>query len=160
MEQIEEMNDIIINNSNVAINDNIWHYKRKTVKKRLKLQESIRSRKRFYHLFEFKKLRIYVTYNIRLRKRNIRDSEQNIFDTRTFKKKVYQRAEGKCELCGKQITWQEYQMHHILPIGRFPEYAMDERNLMCLCHKCHKNIHNNPYTEVEQMEKLGGGIKY
>ena len=55
------------------------------------------------------------------------------------------------------------QIHHVLPYGRFPELARDERNMMCLCKDCHREVHNNPYYNIrlqeEKGEELGIDIK-
>lgn len=45
------------------------------------------------------------------------------------------------------------EIHHVLPYGRFPELARDERNMMCVCGSCHKEIHNNPYYNIRLQEE-------
>ena len=54
-------------------------------------------------------------------------------------------------------------MHHVLPLSRFPELGQSIRNGIMLCHKCHKEIHCNPWRNIELMkakaEELGIDLK-
>ena len=117
------MNDIVINNSNV------WITRNKAVKNRLFLQKKVMERPRFYKMFKFWNWRIYITHNMRLRNREKRDYTRDIFNTKCFRKHCYERSGHKCEICGKEITYQEAQLHHILPFHKFQQFAMDERNM-------------------------------
>ena len=38
------------------------------------------------------------------------------------------------------------------PFSRFAQYGMYERNMKCLCHDCHVNIHCDPYVNIRIME--------
>lgn len=42
--------------------------------------------------------------------------------------------------------------HHVLPWGRFPELREHEDNMILLCHRCHKEIHCNPWRNIELMK--------
>lgn len=139
--------EIIINNSNV------WITRNKAVKNRLFLQKKVMERPRFYKMFKFWNWRIYITHNIRLRNREKRDYMRDIFNTKCFRKHCYERSGHKCEICGKEITYQEAQLHHILPFHKFQQFAMDERNMQILCNSCHNGIHTDPYKEIRQMEE-------
>jgi len=68
------------------------------------------------------------------------------------------RIDKGCEICGREIPMGRAEIHHVLPLHRFPQYAMDERNMMCLCHYCHKGLHCNPYRDIELQEKIGREI--
>lgn len=58
------------------------------------------------------------------------------------KKKCY-----LCEICNDIAT----EVHHIDPITPDnvdnPEVTLNEKNLMCLCHQCHMNIHKTPFKD-------------
>ena len=51
------------------------------------------------------------------------------------------------------------ELHHVLPLARFPELGQSIRNGIMLCHKCHKEVHCNPWRNIELMkakaEELG-----
>ena len=141
------MNDIVINNSNV------WITRQKTVKDRLRRQKRIENRPTWYKMFQLGNWRLYITKNIRLKRRNKRDDLDNTFNRRDFRKHCYERSGHKCEICGKELAWEVSELHHILPLHRFPQFSMDERNMQCLCHSCHKGIHCDPYKTIKQMEQ-------
>lgn len=58
------MSDIVINNSNV------WITRQKTVKDRLKRQKRIENLSTWYKMFQLGNWRLYITKNIRMKKRN------------------------------------------------------------------------------------------
>ena len=151
------MNDITINNSNV------WITRESAVKSRLKWKERIDNKPTSYKSLKIGAWRFYLTRNIKLRQRNKRDYTSEIFNRADFRKKCYERGGHKCEICGKEVTWKDCELHHILPFHKFPHLAMDERNMQCLCHSCHKGIHCDPYKEIRQMEakakELGINLK-
>lgn len=68
------------------------------------------------------------------------------------KQRMYKEQQGRCPHCGKQfeIGWME--LHHVLAWSRFPELRHDQRNLLFLCHDCHKDIHIDPYLNIRLME--------
>jgi len=142
------MNDI-----NIINNGNLWITRAKAVRNRLAKQKRINNRTSWYKMIKIGDWRLYLTRNIRLRKRGNRDSMDNVFNRTAFRKHCYERSGHKCEFCGKELTWETNELHHILPLHRFPQFAMDERNMMCLCHSCHKDIHCDPYKEIRQMEQ-------
>ena len=51
------------------------------------------------------------------------------------------------------------EYHHVLPYNRFPEWKTSIRNGLVLCHRCHKEIHMNPFFNAElirqKCEELG-----
>ncbi len=151
------MNDVIINNSN------IWIASRHCIKNRLWKANKVKERPTWYKMFKFGNWRFYITKNIRLKRRNNRDMTSEMFNRKDFRKHCYERSGHKCEICGKELTWETNELHHILPIHRFPQFAMDERNMQCLCHSCHKDIHCDPYKNIRQIEakakELGINLK-
>ena len=56
----------------------------------------------------------------------------------------------RCAMCGEVSD--QMELHHILPVARFPELWDDRRNLVALCHGCHKEIHRNPWANIRMME--------
>lgn len=126
--------------------------------RRLKANK-IWNRKTFKKLFKFGNLRIYITWNLRLKARNKRDDIFGCLKTPRLRRKVWERAQGKCERCGKEIDYNVCELHHVLPLARFKEFADDINNMQCLCHDCHKDIHCNPFLEAklirERCNKLG-----
>ena len=80
-----------------------------------------------------------------------------------MKDDVLERAEGKCEYCGKEeMTFEKengenyFEIHHIKHYtdckkeGIYP-HTLD--NLVALCPKCHKQIHFGKKEIVEEMKK-------
>ena len=55
------------------------------------------------------------------------------------------------------------ELHHVLPLARFPELGQSIRNGIMLCHKCHKEVHCNQWRNIELMkakaEELGIDLK-
>lgn len=99
-------------------------------------------------------LNFYVS-NCRMKKRRRRDYLDSryrwIFEE--LKEKLYTRQDGKCPHCGMEFEKHEMEMHHILPVGRFPELQMSIRNTMLLCHQCHQEVHMNPFKNIKMMEQ-------
>lgn len=117
-----------------------------------------------------KKLRIGSLYfyisNCRLKKRPIRDllCQGYVRDhCVNNKRKLYERQDGKCPICGQPFDYEAMELHHVLPLARFPELGQSIRNGVMLCHRCHKEIHLNPFKNIEMMqakaEELGIDIK-
>lgn len=113
-----------------------------------------------------KKLRIGRLYfyisNCRMKKRPIRDLMygNNVQDhCIENKRKLYERQGGRCPHCGQPFEYEAMELHHVLPLSRFPELGQSIRNGIMLCHKCHKEVHCNPWRNIELMkakaEELG-----
>lgn len=68
------------------------------------------------------------------------------------KHKLYNRQGGKCPNCGQPFEYEQLEYHHILPLERFPELGQSIRNGIMLCHKCHREVHCNPYRNIVLME--------
>lgn len=79
-------------------------------------------------------------------------------------KKLYRRAmfheqNGCCSLCHKPMAIDKSQMHHVMPLERFPELGVVRGNLMLICADCHFDIHHNPFLDsrlmIERATALG-----
>lgn len=143
------MNDIIINNSNVVFNSP---------------QNLPKKQKHFKRMLRIGKLRFYLTWNYRLKNSSQRDQERNHNGSVEMKHKLWDKYDGHCQICGKNIekySWS--QVHHVLNWWRFPEYETDERNLLLLCRDCHSHIHKEPFLECKMIEakckELGINLK-
>lgn len=119
-----------------------------------------RSKPREWHrgwsrrLFKFFGLYFYIS-NCRLKKRPIRDLmyEGSTKDIHIQNKhKLYERQGGKCPHCGQPFEYEQLEFHHILPLARFPELGKSIRNGIMLCHHCHKEVHLNPWKNIEMMK--------
>ena len=106
-----------------------------------------------------KKLRIGRLYfyisNCRMKKRPIRDlmyqgaAQDHVIEN---KRKLYERQGGRCPHCGQPFEYEQLELHHVLPLSRFPELGQSIRNGIMLCHRCHKEVHCNPYLNIQMME--------
>lgn len=45
-----------------------------------------------------------------------------------------------CQACGEMDKILE--VHHILPVSKYPELAADETNMITLCQSCHRKYHD------------------
>lgn len=48
----------------------------------------------------------------------------------------YIRNHPVCEICGEKAA---EEVHHVIPISEGGQHT--DKNLMALCHECHKDIH-------------------
>ena len=122
-------------------------------------------RKGWAKKFHFWKWYFYVS-NCRMKKRPIRDVMYgNYVQDHCIEKKhkLYERQGGKCPHCGQPFEYEAMELHHVLPLARFPELGQSIRNGIMLCHKCHKEVHCNPWRNIEMMkakaEELGIDLK-
>ena len=60
------------------------------------------------------------------------------------KKKLYEDQHHQCWLCGCEMSQRELQIHHILPLYYYPEFASVPDNLLLLCNRCHIHVHHDP----------------
>jgi 5-methylcytosine-specific restriction endonuclease McrA len=54
--------------------------------------------------------------------------------TQDTRKMIYNRAEGRCQLCGKKILYNEMTVDHIVPLAMNGSNSDD--NLQCACKSC------------------------
>lgn len=89
-------------------------------------------------------LHIYVVgHAMKERKRNEREKHKNRL--RRIRLEKLHDGQG-CELCGKHLTAQTSELHHIKPLSLYPQLKYVPDNLMLLCHDCHVGLHK----EVER----------
>ena len=67
------------------------------------------------------------------------------------RRKLHERAGGKCEYCGRELDYHEMQLHHVVPASM--NGTNNRHNLMCLCPECHHLIHANAVVNHELIEK-------
>ena len=109
----------------------------------------------------------FAVSNTRLKRRDVRDFKYMEGHTQKqmceIKGRIYKRNGGCCPMCGKPFDISKLENHHVLPYGRFPELSKKAANIELLCHRCHREIHNNPYLNIQMMERkakeLGVDIK-
>ena len=93
--------------------------------------------------------------NTPVKKRNSRKvgDRYNIdatFRMKDIRRKVKEAQDNRCPMCGE--VSKRMELHHILPVARFPELWDDRRNCVALCHDCHKEIHCNPWANIRMMQ--------
>lgn len=66
--------------------------------------------------------------------------------------------DGVCPMCGGKFEFTSMELHHVLPLARFPELGIENRNVLFLCHDCHSNIHNDPFLNASMMEAKAGEL--
>lgn len=99
--------------------------------------------------------RFYIS-NYRLKKMNpaaVRRRQAFFSESiASCKKRRYKLNQGRCDLCGQPIRWDDVQIHHVLPYGEFPQYGLNPKNMEIACEECHHALHLNPYRNLERME--------
>ena len=60
--------------------------------------------------------------------------------TKPLKKEIKKRDSKKCTCCNKTFK-NHLEIHHIMPVSKYPELAYDPENLVSLCQKCHAKYH-------------------
>ena len=134
-----------IYNSNVTIINPPYETGNKTM---------ARWRKAWKHCIKIAGIYFYVS-NVSLKRRSKRDCpgghvKEHIVEN---KLKLYERQQHRCPLCGEEFPYKEMELHHILPWARFPELKQSIRNSIMLCHYCHKEVHINPFRNIQMMQQ-------
>ena len=97
----------------------------------------------------------YITFsNCKVKKRHASGydrSGQLAWNMRDIKSKLYERCQGVCPHCGQHHDISQMELHHVLPWARFPELRGMKRNMLLLCHHCHKEVHINPWLNIQLM---------
>lgn len=70
----------------------------------------------------------------------------------SFKQRYLEAHDNRCPICGKEKTYDECHIHHVLPYTRWQQLYADMRNWMVVCHDCHQEIHTNPWLNISLME--------
>jgi 5-methylcytosine-specific restriction endonuclease McrA len=72
---------------------------------------------------------------------------------RDIRQQVFDRANGKCELCGGRISWETGHMHESHPKGRMINGKYGEvsvENCVAICPQCHLGrggVHEDHYPQ-------------
>ena len=99
---------------------------------------------------------LFVTLsNVPVKKRNNRkvserDNIDSTYRMKDIRREVKAAQDNRCPMCGE--VSERMELHHILPIARFPELWDDRRNCVALCRDCHKEIHVNPWANIRMMQ--------
>ena len=98
------------------------------------------------------KLHIYfANAPLRPRKRNDREKQKN--KLRTIRLRKLHEGKG-CELCGKYLTAQTSELHHIKPIALYPKLKYNPDNIMLLCHDCHVGLHKDYLRKAYEIQTV------
>lgn len=84
------------------------------------------------------------------RKVGDRDNIDSTYRMKRLKRECKEMQGDRCPMCGE--VSERMELHHILPVARFPELWDNRRNCVALCHNCHKEIHCNPWANIRMME--------
>lgn len=67
------------------------------------------------------------------------------------RKEIKELYDGKCAICGSS---KNLQVHHIVPIQIIPTLKLDNDNLIAVCEKCHREIHNGIISSTNLIQKV------
>ena len=62
---------------------------------------------------------------------------------------VLMQQDNKCPLCGSKysLNLENMELAHIYPMSRYPTLAADTRNIIPICKKCNRKMHNKKFDE-------------
>lgn len=60
--------------------------------------------------------------------------------TKPLKQRIKQRDSKTCLCCGRRFE-NHLEVHHIMPVSKYPELATVPENLASLCQQCHAKYH-------------------
>lgn len=69
---------------------------------------------------------------------------------------VYNKDKGRCAICGRFISYEEFTIDHIIPLAKGGTNEM--KNLQCACNKC--NLIKSDILPDELMDKLHEIVLY
>lgn len=116
--------------------------------------KKITRKKHFKRMLKIGKLRFYITWDFRLKNSADRTRSEKHEELVELKHKRWDETCGHCEMCGKKLAkYKKSELHHILPWFLFKEYEADEKNVLLLCHNCHRDIHQNPFLNAKLIER-------
>lgn len=100
------------------------------------------------------------------KKQNLRAKRRNF--SNAVRKRVYEKADGYCQLCGRKILYEEMTLDHIVPLAMCGDDV--ESNLQCTCRSCNelkRNIMPEEFTAkvrdiftYQMTKKFGDSIKW
>lgn len=100
--------------------------------------------------------RLYITLsNCRVKKRDVcgyNRAGKLADNLRDIKGKLYESNNHLCPHCKNEFDINEMELHHVLPWARYPELRATKKNVLLLCHYCHKEIHCNPFLNIRLMQ--------
>lgn len=71
---------------------------------------------------------------------------------------VYEKYDGHCAYCGKEIEYKDMQVDHLIPKGAYINPGTDDiENLMPSCRRCN---HYKRANSLEAFRKAIGSIKH
>jgi hypothetical protein len=98
--------------------------------------------------------KMYITFsNCRLKKKPDFREYPGRTKAKDIKTQLMEEQQGTCPICGHVYEWDMMELHHVLPWCRFKDLRGDRRNIMLLCSSCHKEIHLNPWKQIEMMKE-------
>lgn len=152
------------------ISDISFAYRFPNVNEAIKSMKQAKGKTQGYYVYDTQTQRIvwkWLTKEERLevRKRNLarlmvkRDDNGEIirkiysYDTR---KMIYNNANGRCELCGRNILFEDMTIDHIDPLSMGG--ADDVKNLACTCYPC--NLFKGNILPDDFMERITEILMY
>lgn len=81
---------------------------------------------------------VFLSINTYGGKTNLKTLRSKI--TKPLKNKIKKRDNKTCTCCGKKFE-NHLEVHHIMPLSKFPELACVPENLVSLCQQCHSKYH-------------------
>ena len=106
----------------------------------------------------------FAVSNGRIKKRDERHYTGGYRQYIDDRKAIFEEQGHRCPVCGKEAdSYKDLEAHHALPWCRFPELRDKKENIVLLCHRCHKEIHINPWRNIQMMkakaDELGIDLK-
>ena len=80
---------------------------------------------------------VYISINNN-GKGNLKNIRNKI--TKNIKRNIKRRDSETCLCCGRKFET-HLEVHHIMPLSRFPELATIPENMASLCQQCHARYH-------------------
>ena len=59
---------------------------------------------------------------------------------KVWRKNIRKNDEGECQCCHKSVQ-EGLEVHHIMPLAKYPELGMNQDNGIALCQECHSKYH-------------------
>lgn len=93
-------------------------------------------------MFRFFSFYIYLT-RCRMKRRGETDRLRRNARNRInrVKRRVYERQNGRCCVCGHAFPADRLNVHHILSVATHPWLIASEKNIRLACRDCHIKIH-------------------
>lgn len=97
-----------------------------------------------------------VCYGDRKKIKNNAKKQKRKKYSKTVRKMLYEKAEGRCQLCGRKILLSEVTIDHIIPLSLGG--IDDESNIQVACHVC--NYSKNSYLPDEFQDRVFDTLCY